>query len=179
MYYKSPIPSLRFSRYLELSDKNRLEILSQQVNLLIDIVAFCIMPTHFHLLLKQNTDNGITQYLFNLQNSYSHYFNIRNKRRGPLWESKFRNIRVKSDEQLLHLTRYIHLNPSSAGLANNPEDWQWSSLNEYVNGKENICQYKDIINISPQEYGSFVLDRKDYQKELSKIKALLIEHYTG
>ena len=179
VYYQSPKSLLKFSRYLELSEKNKQKVLFKQTDQIIDIVAHCIMPTHFHLLLKQNTDNGITKYLFNIKNSYSHYFNCRYKRKGPLWESKFKNIRVKTDEQLIHLTRYIHLNPTSADLVKKPQDWQWSSYHEYLNGEENICQYKDIIDTSPQEYKKFVLDRKDYQREISKIKVLLLDYYTG
>lgn len=113
-----------------------------------------------------------------MKNSYSHYFNNRHKRKGPLWESKFKNIRVETVEQLLHLTRYIHLNATSAGLVDNPEDWRWSSYNEYLVGEENICRFKDIINIDTKDYREFVEDRKDYQKEISRIKALLLENYT-
>ena len=178
-YYRSPIPMLKISRFLELSDAHQKQIIDSQTDLVIEITAYCIMPTHFHLLIKQNIDNGITKYINNIEISYTRYFNLKYKRKGPLWESKFKNIRVETDEQLLHLTRYIHLNPTSARLVDNPEDWKWSSYHEYIKGEENICLYKDIINITPMAYKEFVNNRKDYQRELSKIKAKLLDDYTG
>lgn len=179
VYFRSPEPFLKFSRFLELSEKNRRNILLNQSEPIIDIIAYCILPTHFHLILKQNIDESISTYLGNLENSYSRYFNVKYKRKGHLWEAKFKNILVESDEQLLHLTRYIHLNPVSAGIVDNPEDWQWSSYNEYISGEETLCKYKDIIDISQEDYKKFVMDRKDYQRELSKIKAMLIDDYSG
>jgi len=179
-FYNLPDNQIKFSKFELLSTKNQTKIIDQhQDERLTDIISFCLMPTHFHLTLKQNTDNSISIFMNNLLNSYTRYFNTRFKRKGPLWETRFKNILIESDEQLLHLTRYIHLNPVSAGIVENPEDWQWSSYHEYINGEEKICIYKDIINVSAHDYKKFVMDRKDYQKELSKIKALLIDDYTG
>jgi len=178
-YYQSPILNLRYSRFSELSAKSQNKILSNRDEVRNIILSYSIMPTHFHFILRQDIDNGINNFIGNLTSSYTRYFNILHKRKGPLWESKFMNVRIESDEQLLHLIRYIHLNPTSAGLVNEPQDWQWSSYNEYLNEEEKICQYKEIINIPAKEYKKFVMDRKDYQKELSKIKSMLIDNYTG
>ena len=143
---------------------------------LINIVAYCLMPTHIHLLLEQNIDNGITKYLTKLLNSFSRYFNLYHHRRGPLWESHFKSILVNTDSQLLHLTRYIHLNPVSANLVKKPEKWQFSSYNEYLGKITNgICDWQDIIDINSDKYQKFVNSRIAYQKELSRIKHLLIE----
>ena len=67
-----------------------------------------------------------------LLNSYTRYFNEKIKRKGPLWEGRFKKVLVNSDEQLLHLTRYVHLNPVSAGIVEKPEDWPCSSYREYI-----------------------------------------------
>ena len=179
IYFRSPKTNLNFSRFLDLSEKNRQNIITGQDDLIVEIIAYCIMKTHFHIILRQNTDCGISKYLGDIQNSYSRYFNTKYKRRGPLWESKFKNVRVESDEQLFHLTRYIHLNPTSSGLVENPESWRWSSYHEYIKGKEDVCKYKEGVSISPQEYQEFVEDRKDYHKEISKMKALSIDNYSG
>ena len=95
---------------------------------------------------------------------------------------RFKSVLVSKDEQLLHLTRYIHLNPTSAGLVKYPEKWSFSSYNEYINNTETqgkICKFDNLFSISPKEYKKFVSDRKLYQKEISRIKKLLIEDYTG
>jgi len=150
-------------------------------NQLTEIIAFCLMPTHLHLLLKQLQENGISQMVGNALNSYSKYFNTKLDRTGPLWESKFKNVLVDSDEQLLHLTRYIHLNPVSAHLVEHPKDWQFSSYDEYVNPKQEnrICEFEKYIDMNAKDYEKFVMDRKDYQRELSKIKKHLLEPYFG
>lgn len=153
-----------------------LKIISPDKVKRVQIIAYCLMPTHFHLVLKQLTDNGISTYLRNLQNSYSHYFNTKHRRRGPLWESKYKNVLVTNDEQLNHLVRYLHLNPSAAGLVKKPEDWHFSSYKEYLSKIDNsICQFSDLLDIKPSSYRRFVNDQISYQRELSKIKKLLLE----
>jgi len=83
---------------------------------------------------------------------------------------------VETDEQLLHLTRYIHLNPVTAYLVNNPIDWKWSSYGEYISDDKNgICKFDDILDMKPDSYKKFVEDRILYQRELAKIKGLLFD----
>lgn len=147
----------------------------------VDIIAYCIMPTHFHLVLKQNIKNGITKYMAKVLNSYSKYFNTRHNRIGPLWSGRFKNILIEDDNQLMHLTRYLHLNPTSAKLVKNPQDWHYSSYNEYLkNSKlDYICSYKQILDIQNDDYKKFVLDHKSYQQEISLIKNIILENYSG
>ena len=139
------------------------------------------MPTHLHLILKQITDGGISKYVSRVLNSYTRYFNLIHRRTGPLWSGRFKSVLVAENDQLLHLTRYIHLNPTSAGLVKKPDDWQFSSYKEYVHDKsvKGICKFDNIIDLKSSQYKKFVADRQGYQKELSKIKQILIEDYTG
>ncbi|MBD3295744.1 MAG: hypothetical protein GF392_00055, partial [Candidatus Omnitrophica bacterium] len=74
---------------------------------LVTIIGYCFMPTHFHLILRQDHENGITLLMRKVLNSYSSYFNRQHKRKGPLWEARFYNVPVTTDEQLLHLSRYV------------------------------------------------------------------------
>lgn len=174
----------RYSQFskLELSTKmaiiNKLE---KDNNILVEIVAFCLMPTHIHLILKQIIDDGITKYLGRISNSYSKYFNFKHSRTGPLWSGRFKNEIVETDEQLLHLTRYVHLNSTSMDLVKNPKNWLYSSYLEYIkpDNKKGFCVFKNLFDFSVQEYEKFCLDRKSYQQELSKIKSILIDNYTG
>jgi len=175
----------KYSKYLNLDVATQFEILyslKKQNDVLGEIVAYCIMPTHIHLILKQIKDKGISQFMARVLNSYSRYFNVKYRRQGPLWTGRFKSVLVQNDEQLLHLTRYIHLNPSSAGIVSNPEKWQYSSFKEYINfdqKKSQLCCFENLIEIKGESYKKFVLDRKDYQRQLSLIKNLIIDDYVG
>jgi putative transposase len=136
------------------------------------------MPTHIHLVLKQLEDNAISVYMNNVLNSYTRYFNIRHKRKGPLWEGRFKKVWVVNDEQLLHLTRYIHLNPVTSNLIEKPEQWGASSYQEYLRSDqrlERVTCFEDILDITPREYQEFVEEWKDSQQELKKIKDMLFD----
>jgi len=110
----------------------------------IHIIAYCLMPTHIHMLLEEVKEDGISIFTNNVLNSYTRYFNTKHKRKGPLWEGPSKKVTIKSDDQLLHLTRYIHLNPVTAYLCNKPEEWPYSSYNEYIkpNTNNNFCDYE-------------------------------------
>src|SRR3989344_6023360 len=133
------------------------------------------MPNHFHLLVKQLQENGISKTLSNFANSYAKYFNTRNNRNGPLFQGIFKAVRVESNEQLLHLSRYIHLNPivSFVTKEENLEDYVWSSLKEYLNTPiKGFCKKDYILSQfkSIDEYKKFIKDQISFAKELEKIK---------
>lgn len=144
---------------------------------IVQLIAYCLMPTHIHLILKQKIEQGISNYMRNALDGYSRYFNTCHKRKGPLWEGKFQNILIKGDEQLLHLTRYIHLNPTTASLVKKPQDWKFSSYLEYLSdeNQRKFCIYDDLLQITPKRYKKFVEERINYQKELGKLKNLCID----
>lgn len=167
----------KYSNFQALSPSNQKIIIKsvrENNKKIVNMVGYCLMPTHIHLILKQLTNGGISKYMGKVLNSYSRYFNLKHNRKGPLWQGRFRNIKVDTDEQLLHLTRYVHLNPTSADLVKNPKKWKFSSYNEYLNEvRVKICDYQELLKIDLKEYKKFVLDRVDYQKKISKIKNLL------
>lgn len=78
----------------------------------ISLLAYCLMPNHFHLLIKQNNKESMTSFLRSISTRYARYFNTKYERVGPLYQGKFKAVLIKQDEYLLHLSRYIHLNPS-------------------------------------------------------------------
>lgn len=180
-YYQFENIPVSFSRLNKLADEKIVDF-QKSIKLserFVEIIAWCLMPTHVHLIVKQLKDNGISKFMSNILNSYSRYFNIKHNRKGPLWEGRFKKILVKSDEQLLHLTRYIHLNPVTACLVNNPEDWFASSYKGYVglDTAENSLCHCNLMDINPTTYKKFVEDRISYQRELAKIKHLAIEDF--
>ncbi|MCM8766803.1 MAG: transposase [Candidatus Omnitrophica bacterium] len=142
---------------------------------LVKIVSYCIMPTHLHFIIGEEKEKGISKFMANILNSYTKYFNLLHNRKGPLWESRFKKVLIESDEQLLHLTRYIHLNPTTSGLIEKPIDWRFSSYREFLNYKTDlkICEFDELINVDVNEYKKFVEDYIDYQRQLHKIKKLI------
>jgi putative transposase len=179
-YYKVENPPVRFSIYSDI--KNKESFYQRHFNAqdnIVEIIAYCFMPTHIHLVLKQRKTDGISIFMGKILNSYTRYFNLKNKRKGPLWESKFKNVEVGTDEQLLHLTRYLHLNPVTANLVEDPQDWKYSSYNEYL-GEQHVekkmCAYSNLLHIVPEDYKKFVSSRKAYQRELAELKELLLEY---
>lgn len=78
---------------------------------LVSIGAYCLMPNHFHLLIKEKTENGISKFMGKLATGYSMYFNKRYERTGKLFEGVFKSTHADSDEYLKYLFSYIHLNP--------------------------------------------------------------------
>ncbi len=154
--------------------------LRKENNKLVDILAYCLMPNHFHFLLRQLTDKGISKYLGNLQNSYTRYSNTRNERDGSLFLDQFKAKLITTDEQLIHVSRYIHLNPYTSyvvGNFNNLLQYQWSSLSEYLESKPNICELETIMSYfkTPKAYQKFLEDQADYQRQLHIIQHLALE----
>lgn len=181
-YYRYKEPSISYSTYkklnLELREAYWKKLISQDI--LVDILVFSLMPNHYHLTLKQNMDNGIRDFISNVQNSHSKTFNLKHQRKGPLYESRFYSKYIETDEQLLHLSRYQHLNPVTGYLVEieQLEDFEWSSHGCYLNTKDlEYINTSLILELAGgvENYRKFVEDQVDYQRELDKIKHLIIE----
>jgi len=138
------------------------------------------MSNHFHFLLKQVKKKGIPIFLKNVQSGYAKYFNAKYKRLGPVFQNRFKAILIESDSQLLHLSRYIHLNPYSSLAVREKKDliyYPWSSFRQYLGMERGFCKTKIILDQfqDQREYRDFVFNQADYQRELEKIKHLLLE----
>jgi putative transposase len=110
----------------------------------VEIIAYCLMPNHYHLLVHLMTDDlsGLMQ-PFAL--SYTKAINKRYGRVGSLFQGRFQAVRVDRDEYLVHLSRYIHLNPVIAKLVEQPEDWEFSSYREYVGLRAGTLPKTDVV----------------------------------
>lgn len=182
-YYRFQNTPVSFSQLKEVDRETRQRIFDKLVKedkKYIEILAFCLMDNHHHFLLKQVVDKGIAKFISNLQNAYAKYFNVKTERIGPLFQPMFKSVRITTDEQLLHVSRYIHLNPSTGYLVEieDLEEYRWSSLSSYLDGKEkySFIDSKLILGlISKKRYKNFVYDQADYQRELDRIKHLVLE----
>jgi putative transposase len=145
---------------------------------LVSILAYCVMPNHFHLLLKQEVDEGISTYMRRLTLSFVRYYNSLHRQRGPKFESFFKSVLIESENQLLHVSRYIHLNPTSARLVEDPLYYPYSSFKYYVHGGERKpLLFDDILRSKKRDhYLRFVYDNMEYQQTLQFIKNQLIDH---
>ena len=173
-FYLQVKPATKFSVYR----KSRNEFPFTFNNRLVSIVNYCLMPNHFHFTLRQESEKGISRFIQRLTNSFSHYYGIKNQIQGHIFQDKFKAVHIEKDEQLLHLSRYIHLNPVTANLVKKPEDYEFSSYNIYL-GRENseVVLPKIVLdNFKGRgSYEKFVLSRKEYQRSLAKIKHLISE----
>lgn len=182
-YYSFINVPCRLSYFLSYGPEKRREILftlKESNKKHLEIYAFCIMPNHYHFLVQQLLQDGITDYFRKFQSSLSHYLNTRKKKEGHLFQSRFKSVRVEDGGQFLHLSRYIHLNPYSSGIVSDIEklkDYKFSSLGQYLGLDKGFVDTTKILDmISGQEvYEKFVFDRANYQKQLSIIKHLTCE----
>lgn len=174
-YYQTQGPKPKFSKFFQ---PKALKYKIGSGRKIVEIFASCLMPNHFHLLLKQTRDGGITEFISKLSNSYTKYYNTKYGRVGPLLQGEFKAVLVESDEQLLHLSRYIHLNPLSSFLVKNLDHYQWSSYTEYISGSQGICSKEEILGFfkTPKDYQQFVLDQADYAQKIESIKHKLIDN---
>lgn len=179
-YYRFKNQHLKLSEFLVTTQQNKDKILSlfTPENSLVTINSFCLMPNHFHLLLKQKQNNGISVFLANFTNSYTKYFNKKHDRNGYLLQGTFKATMIESDDQLLHVNRYIHINPVVSNLIKEHEliNYPWSSIKEYLYPATNpLCDSSGILNNfkDTNKYLEFLTNQIDYGKTLENIKHLL------
>lgn len=147
---------------------------------IVTVIAYCLMPNHYHLLVTLNTDD-FAETMGILTMSCAKAINERYKRVGTLFQGRFRAVLVDRDEYLLHLSRYIHLNPEAAGLVAQAQDWEFSSYRDYVGLREGslpnpgivleqfTCKTPRVLATPSQAYQQFV---QAYQLQDKRI----IEH---
>lgn len=162
-------------------------------NRLVSLVAYVLMPNHFHLILKSKTDGGITEFMRKLGTGYTNYFNKKHARVGPLFQGKFKSIVIDGDEYFNYLLHYIHLNPLDtttlswrSGAINDPmqamkylNDYPWSSYHFYTNRVKSNFTHLDVeeitsLGIDPEDYGRDLVDWLS-SENLEDIKKLTLE----
>jgi REP element-mobilizing transposase RayT len=101
----------------------------------IRIVAFCLMPNHFHILVSPDGDHVVSRFIGSVLGAYAQGLNVARKRVGPLFQGRTKSIHVSRDDYLAHVARYIHLNPVAAGLVARPQDWPYSNYGKILSGR--------------------------------------------
>jgi putative transposase len=185
-YYRFSHLPIPLSKYLTLKNELKISYHNSVANspTLVKVYCYCFMSNHFHLLLEQVEENGISKFLSNFQNSFTRYQNLKQDRLGPIFQSSFKAVRIETEEQLLHVSRYIHLNPHTGYLVKNLEslrNYIWSSLPDYLGTSDRIhkiAETKMILDLfkNKQDYFKFVSDNANYQRELDQIKHLTFDY---
>ena len=101
------------------------------------LISYCLMPNHFHLLLKQEKEISPSKLLLRLCTSYSMYFNKKYKRVGHLFQDQFKAVLIENNPQLMWISAYIHMNAVKDKIVKHPSEYKWSSYNDFV-GKRNL-----------------------------------------
>ncbi len=152
------IDSAKLNQCLEVSPLN----MGRERELLVTVLAFCLMPNHFHLLLEQKCDGGITKFMQKLGTGYTMYFNKRNERVGNLFQGCFKAVLVEKDAHFIHLPYYVHANPLDLimpewrnGELRDAEkalsflkQYRWSSFPDYIGIKNfpSVTQRSFLLN---------------------------------
>lgn len=99
---------------------------------LFQMYAYCLMPNHFHWVMRQVGEVPISELVKRVMTGYGKVFNIKYQRVGGVFQDQFKCVRVETTEQLLWLSAYVHQNPKVGGLVESLAEWPWSSYQEYI-----------------------------------------------
>jgi REP element-mobilizing transposase RayT len=166
-----------YSLYLHNELKRRGVLDVGRLKKLVEIICYCLNPNHFHLILKQKTKNGISEFMKRLGGGYTKYFNHHYKRSGVLFQGKFKSIRIKTNAHLLYLSAYVNRNYFVHGYGDDFK-WKYSSLLDYVErGKSEICETKVILEKfkDKEDYRGFIQENALYMKEKKEEEKFLLE----
>lgn len=139
----------------------------------LEILAYCLMPNHFHFFVYQQDEAAMREFFKALTVSYSMYFNSRYKRVGPVFQQRYKASHIYSDAYFLHISRYIHLNPR------NWKAYKWSSLRDYSGSATTLWVHASrVLEHFPKgssQYVDFVADYESAHRELENIRHLLAD----
>ena len=137
LYFQSPIIFQQLGRKVKefvqsraLDNVEEDEIIKKRR---VELVVFCIMPNHFHLIVKELDEGGIAAYMQRVLTSYSKYYNTKYQKSGHVFQGPYRAVHIADDRQLLHLSAYIHRNPREISKWFKKEDqYIWSSYQDFI-----------------------------------------------
>ena len=138
----------------------------------LDLNAYCLMPNHFHMLVYIRSETAATRLMSSVMTAYTMYFNRKYKRRGTLCENRFKAVPIITDSQLMHITRYIHLNKADY------KTWQRGSYHDYLSEHpRNWIEPRSILELfsSKEQYEEFVDDYAELQRERDSMKRELAD----
>lgn len=161
------------SSTLHISNKLREEVLKDRM---VELVLFCFVPNHFHIVVRELIDNGISKYMQRVLTAYTKYFNIRHEKTGHLFQGPYKSVHIEDDRQLMHTSAYIHKHPCEInGWLGREDKYPWSSYQDCINRNRfdellitGIITERYIENKGVSSYKKFVSSSpaKEITKEL-------------
>lgn len=140
LYFQSPIVLQNIGRSIKSFVQHRVFNIYQEVlqkiikGKFVELTSFCLMPNHFHLIVKEVEENGMARYMQRVLNSYTKYYNTKYNKSGHLFQGPYKAVHVKDNNQLLHLSSYVHRNPRELKEWFNKENsYEWSSYMDFIN----------------------------------------------
>jgi REP-associated tyrosine transposase len=132
------------------------------------IIAYCLMPNHYHFILRQNSDKSISQFIGVVFNAYVQSLNKKYSRVGTLFEGRFKNTHIDNENYILQLCRYLHLNTLKGRIVDAPEEWPYSDYNDWI-AKRSLIQFDSNIMSSyfkdPNDYRKYVMEYNTSDEE--------------
>jgi putative transposase len=131
----------------------------QKLNL--SIIVYCLMPNHYHFLVRQNGDVRAGLLPQRVFNSYTKAYNKRYQHSGTIFEGRYKTVMVEQESHLKHLCRYVHLNPVKDGIVSHVEDWPYCNYPEWIGIRNGTLVDRDFIKAyfgQAEDYKKFVLD---------------------
>lgn len=172
-YYQFKGPKPRFS----MQDRFKIKDFSHNPKI-VEIICYCLMPNHFHLLVRQIEDGGVVEFMQKVINSYTKYYNTKHNRVGHLLQGVFKAVPIETNIQFMHVSRYIHLNPYTSKITDNLDTYPYSSYPHYIGlKKDKLCKSDDVLEFFKDEadYKEFVSGHGDYARELERLQHLLLD----
>lgn len=143
-------------------------ILANSVAGEVELYGYCLMPNHFHLLVKNIQRDGMSGFMKRVLTLYSGYFNTKYGRQGALLQGGYRAVPLVTDEQFIYVSRYIHLNPIKAKLSKKAKDYKYSSFINYLEKKGPVWLVLHPRLLDATDYSeieSYLKDLEDKPKE--------------
>lgn len=169
LYFQSPTSIYNLSRLVTgfikhgkfaVSKNNEEKIVAQRE---VALISFCLMPNHFHLIIREAHSGGSSRYMQKILMAYAKYFNAKYKKSGHVFQGPFRAIHIEDNEQLLYTSAYVHRNPRElSGWKNKEHTYPWSSFRDYLD--EN--RWGDLLNV--EDILSQYKDHAEYQESVDE-----------
>ncbi len=148
----------------------------------IELLAYCLMPNHFHFLIKNTSEKGMAKFMKALSVSYSGYFNRTYQRVGPIFQGRYKAVLIETNEQLVYVSKYVHRNPKNLLARVRPlQEYSYSSYVNYLGKrKQDWVKPKEILsffsnNFYQSDYKSFVEEYEENSNNfLKNISRLLL-----
>jgi putative transposase len=131
----------------------------------VDLICYCLMPNHYHLIVKVNDNFLLEKAMQRFSNSYTKALNKSINRVGHIFQGRYKSKPITKNDYLLHLSRYIHLNPTRKNLVKEPGEWKFSSYLDYVGLRYNCNLKMDIVLDQFKTSKDYIRFVKDYQKD--------------